>query len=206
MYLTINVYPEDVTPIAFTERFKLIDDERFDQLAFYESPCGDVLTFNRFTGYCLSDEGVSPLPLSEPLGCFHLESSISLMNTITDTATENDIRKLRTLINTRFKQKDLYFNIVLSSMSIVECRRVTKFFKVSSFRIEYIISTNEFLLIGKLENPGNLGITGRVSISKVLGGEEIKKESLSNEDIITLSFSERDFRNYLLSILIYPVH
>ena len=210
MYLTINVYPEDVTPIESTERFKLIDDEVFGQLAFYENLCGDVFTFNRFTGYCLSDEEVSPLPLSKPLGCFRLEPThgYSLLNTIAPTGTENEIRNLGILM-TRFKRKDLFFNIVLLSTPLFfktkEYRHITKFFKVSSFRIEYIISTNEILLIGKLEDPGNLGMTGKVSISKILEGEEIKKESLVNEDKITLSFSERDLRNNLLSVLIYPL-
>lgn len=61
MYLTINIYPEKVIPQSVTGDgfLKLVEFEERGSLVFYEHlNTGNIYTFNKFTGECLSDIGI----------------------------------------------------------------------------------------------------------------------------------------------------
>lgn len=199
MYLTINIYPEKVIPQSVTGDgfLKLVEFEEKGFLAFYEHlNTGNIYTFNKFTGECLSDIGVPALPISSPIRNFLLDPGTILYDNFTES-----MRQLNTVLMDLKKDGNI-FNLIISSISNKDYKYITKLFRISDISIKYIMSDNEFILTGKLENPRYLGMGGKVSISRALEG--ITEADLIKAEYITFTYDREDFERYTIALLIYP--
>lgn len=169
MYLTINIYPEKVIPQSITGDgfLKLVEFEERGSLAFYEHRnTGNIYTFNKFTGECLSDIGIPALPISAPIRNFLLDPGTCTFDMYGFTES---IRLLNIVLGDLEKIGNI-FNVIISSISSKNYKYTTKSFRISDISIKYGSSDNEFILTGKLENSKYLGMGGKVSISRALDG------------------------------------
>lgn len=201
MYLTINIYPEKVIPQSVTGDgfLKLVEFEERGSLVFYEHlNTGNIYTFNKFTGECLSDIGIPALPKSAPIRHFLLDPGTFYKY---DNFTVF-MRQLNTTLVDLKKDRNI-FNIIISSISNKDFNYTTKSFRISDISIKYSSSDNEFILTGKLENPKYLGMGGKVSISRALGGIT-EADLIKGEESITFTYGRRDFERYIITLLIYP--
>lgn len=201
MYLTINIYSEKVIPQSVTGDgfLKLVDFEERGFLAFYEHlNTGNIYTFNKFTGECLSDIGIPALPRTAPKRNFLLDPGTFYKN---DKFTVS-MRQLNTILMD-LKRDGNIFNIIISSISNKNYNYTTKLFRISDISIKYSVSDNEFILTGKLENLKYLGMGGKVSISRALEGIT-EADLIKGEESITFTYGQGDFERYITALLIYP--